>query len=430
MKSMTNRNTKKYPLIPGLVERIQQWAAGHTHFQYLNGNGHSTGYGTFPHMIFVGKQDLLISNSDSFEKLGNYLREKDWIYGYFSYELKNEIEKLQSANPATIAVDHLTFVVPNTIIKINQEDFEVDSVYEPDDVFRQIRATDHSFIRGSTHLEHLKTKTTKDQYIDNVNKIKRAIVEGEYYEMNYCIEYTTCATGFDPVLCYQRLNDISPMPFSSLMKIDDIYLICASPERFLKKIENKIISQPIKGTIKRSLDQNEDKRLKKELRDSEKEQAENLMIVDLVRNDLARSSETGTVEVEELFGIYTFRRVHQMISTVTSRQNPKCSSVDVIKHAFPMGSMTGAPKIRVMEEIEKLEDSARGLYSGAIGYFTPEGDFDLNVVIRSIVYDLQTGNISFHVGSAITYDSDPEYEYHECLLKAESLFEVLSQPPF
>ncbi|MCK5367993.1 MAG: anthranilate synthase component I family protein, partial [Cyclobacteriaceae bacterium] len=203
-------------------------------------------------------------------------------------------------------------------------------------------------------------------------------------------------------------------------------LICSSPERFLKKEGTKIISQPIKGTIKRSFDKKEDEQLKQALLHSEKERAENLMIVDLVRNDLAKSSMTGSVKVEELFGINTFKKVHQMISTVSSMHKESISIPTIIKHAFPMGSMTGAPKIRVMKEIEELEDSSRGLYSGAVGYFTPDHNFDFNVVIRSILFDAESGKISFHVGSAITFDSDPEYEYNECLLKAESLFEVLS----
>lgn len=243
--------------------------------------------------------------------------------------------------------------------------------------------------------------------------------------MNYCIEYSTQSTSFNPSHCYEKLNELSPMPFSSFMRIGHKYLICASPERFLKKVGNKLISQPIKGTARRSFDKYEDNQLKDALLNSEKERAENLMIVDLVRNDLARSSISGSVKVEELFGISTFKKVHQMISTISSTQNNKVSVSDVIKHAFPMGSMTGAPKIRVMKEIENLEDSSRGLYSGTVGYFTPNHDFDLNVVIRSIIFDAKSKKISFHVGSAITYDSDPEYEYQECLLKAESLFEVL-----
>jgi para-aminobenzoate synthetase component 1 len=153
--------------------------------------------------------------------------------------------------------------------------------------------------------------------------------------------------------------------------------------------------------------------------------AENLMIVDLVRNDLAKSSKPGSVKVEELFGIYSFKQLHQMISTVSSIKRENVDPVEVIKNAFPMGSMTGAPKIRAMELIEKYETTKRGVYSGASGYFTPEMDFDFNVLIRSIFYNDTANKLSFQVGSAITYDADPEYEYKECLLKAKAIFEIL-----
>jgi para-aminobenzoate synthetase component 1 len=159
---------------------------------------------------------------------------------------------------------------------------------------------------------------------------------------------------------------------------------------------------------------------------SEKEKAENLMIVDLVRNDLARSSKTGSVKVEELFGIYSFSQVHQMISTVSSQIKETTSAVEAIKNAFPMGSMTGAPKVMAMELIEKYENTKRGLYSGAIGYFAPNSDFDFNVVIRSIQYNESKQYLNFEVGSAITYDSDANLEYEECLLKAQAMMKALA----
>jgi para-aminobenzoate synthetase component 1 len=378
-------------------------------------------------MIFVGQREHLTSHENSFPKIEELLRQKDWAYGFFSYDLKNEIEALESKNPATIDVEHANFAIPETIIKFEEGGMQIDSFTNPDELLGQIKSTQFQPGPGAPEINPPKSNTTRKHYIENVNKIKEAIIEGEFYEMNYCIEYATKSSYFDPVHCYQKLNEISPMPFSVLMKIGSKYLICASPERFLKKQGNEIISQPIKGTIKRSFDKQEDDLLKKQLLESEKERAENLMIVDLVRNDLAKSAETGSVKVKELFGIYTFKRIHQMISTVTASHDPKIPVTDIIKNAFPMGSMTGAPKIRVMVEIDKLEDSARGLYSGAVGFFTPEGEFDFNVVIRSIIYDAESSQISFHVGSAITYDSDPEHEYNECLLKAESLFEVLSK---
>jgi para-aminobenzoate synthetase component 1 len=217
----------------------------------------------------------------------------------------------------------------------------------------------------------------------------------------------------------------SPTPFASYFKYDHQYLLCASPERFIKKSGDKLFSQPIKGTIKRGVDEAEDAQLKNELLHSEKELAENLMIVDLVRNDLARSSKTGSVNVDELFGIYSFKQVHQMISTVSSIIKNDTHIIDAIKHAFPMGSMTGAPKIMAMELIEKYETTKRGLYSGAIGYIAPNGDFDFNVVIRSLQYNAATKYLSYEVGSAITFDSIAEQEHDECLLKAKAIMDVL-----
>jgi len=420
------RNSKKYSLDSVSINQILNWATKHDQLLYLNGNDHDTLYGSFPKKLFVGSYKKIVSHEESFNKLDELLINKDWIYGYFSYELKDEIEQLTSDNPRTIPVPHLSFAIPETIITFEGKEILISSLKDPDIIFEEIESTPIFPVDNLTEVDKPKSRTTKSRYIQNVKNIREAIVEGDFYEMNYCIEYFAKTRFFDPVHSFEKLNRLSPMPFSALMKFNDTFLLCASPERFLKKKGNKIISQPIKGTIRRSYDKQEDEGLKNELSKSEKERAENLMIVDLVRNDLARSAKTGTVKVEELFGIYTFKRIHQMISTVSSEYNSEFPITDIIKNAFPMGSMTGAPKIRVMKEIEKLEESARGIYSGSVGFFTPEGDFDLNVVIRSIVYNKTSGHVSFHVGSAITYDSDPEYEYNECLLKAETLFEALS----
>ena len=423
---MLTRKSKKIKFPKSDVHKLIDWASQQPYFSYINGNDFNGIYGSFPRMIFVGRQDYVESSEASFQKLKMLIERNDsWLFGYFSYDLKNEIEDLYSKNPATIPAKNLAFYVPQTILTIYEHEIEIDSILDPDTVYKDITiqaAAGHA----ANDIGQLTCNTSKRQYIERVNKIKSAIVEGEFYEMNYCIEFSCSANYFSPARCYDHLNEVSPMPFSALMRTDNIYVICASPERFLKKAGDKIISQPIKGTTRRSFDSTEDELLKQTLRTSEKERAENMMIVDLVRNDLAKSAIAGTVVVDELFGIYTFKKVHQMISTVSAKANPTVDEVDIIRHAFPMGSMTGAPKIRVMEEIEILEHSARGIYSGALGYFSPNGDFDLNVIIRSLVYDAATKRLSFHVGSAITYDSDPEYEYNECLLKAEALLEVLS----
>lgn len=217
----------------------------------------------------------------------------------------------------------------------------------------------------------------------------------------------------------------TPRPFASFLKMDNKYIISASPERFIKLKDNKIISQPIKGTASRGKTEAEDKENKKQLSESEKERAENMMIVDLVRNDLAKSSRSGSVKVEEIFGIYSFQQVHQMISTISAHKRKETHPIDVIKNAFPMGSMTGAPKIRAMKLIERYENSKRNVFSGSIGYFNGENEFDFNVLIRSIYFDKESKNLNYQVGSAITYDSDAEAEYEECLLKAKAIEKTL-----
>jgi len=417
------KKSEEYPAVT--TDQLLAWAISHSHFLFVNGNGHQPLHGSFPNKLFAGAHYVLKSNSDSFSKLEKLIDDRrDWVYGYFNYDLKNEIEELSSNNPASISCAHLEFVVPETIITLNNGHMVIESFLEPEAVLIDIQNSQPS--ASQEPLQTIPTlQTSKDQYLRNVAKIKDAILEGEFYEMNYCIEFSGEQSDFDPLACYQRLNELSPMPFSAFMRTNDFFLMCASPERFLKKSGNQLISQPIKGTIRRSKDVYEDEKLKLALANSEKDKAENLMIVDLVRNDLAKSSVPGSVVVDELFGIYSFEQVHQMISTVRSTTRPDQKITDLIQNAFPMGSMTGAPKIRVMEEIELLENTARGLYSGAVGFLTPKGDFDFNVVIRSVLYSQHSGKLSFHVGSAITVDSDPEIEYAECLLKAGAILKAL-----
>ena len=243
--------------------------------------------------------------------------------------------------------------------------------------------------------------------------------------MNFCQEFFAENTALDPVAFFLKLNEAAQAPFSAFYKLNDQYLACASPERFLKKTNNQLISQPIKGTSRRGKTPEEDEQLKTELRNDAKNQSENVMIVDLVRNDLGKSCVAGTVQVTELFGTYSFPTVHQMISTVEGTLQNDLDFVDALENAFPMGSMTGAPKVRAMQLIEQYEKTKRGLYSGAVGYITPEGDFDFNVVIRSVLYNQKNQYLSFQVGGAIVADSVPEREYEECLVKATGVMRAL-----
>jgi para-aminobenzoate synthetase component 1 len=258
-----------------------------------------------------------------------------------------------------------------------------------------------------------------------VNKLKAHIQYGNIYEITFCLDFYSEGIKLHPLSVYSELNRLSPAPMSCYYKAGGHHLISSSPERFLKKKNDRLISQPIKGTIKRSADAAEDERLKTALRQSPKERSENVMIVDLVRNDLSRVAQRGSVQVDELFGIYSLSHVHQMISTISCRVNPEKSFMDIIKATFPMGSMTGAPKISAMKLIDEYERFRRGWFSGCAGYINPEGDFDFNVIIRSIIYNEQEKKLSFPAGSAITIGSDAEMEYEECLLKAEMMRKAL-----
>lgn len=320
------------------------------------------------------------------------------------------------------------FFIPEIIIEINKEYLLIyaSTQKEANNIMKEISAINIEQNINSNKKITIHHRTDKLTYLKDVSAIRQHIIEGNVYELNYCQEFYAENCNINPLAVYLRLNEHSAMPFSCYYKLKDKYLMCASPERFLKKEKNKLISQPIKGTIKRGKDKKEDQQLKEKLKNDIKERAENVMIVDLVRNDLARTAVPGTVKVEELFGVYTYPKVHQMISTIVSELKPEIQFLDAIQNAFPMGSMTGAPKIAAMQLIEQYEKTKRGLYSGAVGYIKPDEDFDFNVVIRSILYTAYDQYLSFQVGGAITYDSVPEKEYEECLLKANAIMNLFN----
>jgi len=368
---------------------------------------------------------MVCPDNNGFTTLKEWMnKHQSWLFGFFTYDLKNEIEHLQSENLEYIQFPSLCFFEPEHLLIL--EDNQVTILSEtPEVVFQEIISIEPDSTEYNPTITQPPAATvSKERYIQQVTRIKEHLEAGDIYELNYCIEFTARGS-IAPVHTYLRLNEISPMPFSCLVRVDTLYLLCASPERFLKKEGDKLISQPIKGTRKRGATPADDIALIQELKTSEKEIAENMMIVDLVRNDLSRSCKPGTVIAEELFGVHTFQQVHQMISTITGKLQEQIHPVDAIKNAFPMGSMTGAPKIRAMELIDEIEESKRGLFSGAAGYFTPDGEFDLNVIIRSIFYDEKNQKLSFQVGSAITYEADAEKEYEECLVKAAAMLKVL-----
>lgn len=416
---------------PGFNEACISFAALQKYSCLLISNNISSacGYNTYELLFAYSNSDkkAITHQKDNFLSLKEHLiiKEKSkWLFGHFGYDLKNEIEELFSDNPDPITFSDMFFFEAETVICIpfgsNRVRIQSDN---PELEFQKIVTTKSDPFKATTPIQ-IKQLVEKDEYIENVQQIKNHIYEGDFYELNYCIPFSANGNIIPPEI-FQKLNTISPMPFAAFYKIEQHFLICASPERFLKKIGEKIVAQPIKGTRPRNEDPELDVINKNQLGEDEKERAENVMIVDLMRNDLSKTSMVGSVQVEELFGIYSFKRAHQMISTITSTVDKRFDAVDVIRNAFPMGSMTGAPKIEVMKAIDKVEKIKRGLFSGSLGYFSSDGDFDFNVVIRSILYNANSGEILFQVGSAITFDSDPELEYEECLLKASGMLKVL-----
>lgn len=373
---------------------------------------------------------LTASAGNAFDQLSGFYKEhNDWLFGHLSYDLKNELEPLKSSHPDPIAFPDLFFFVPEIIIQLNFQEISIGmSGTAHESVYREIIA---SPIPGSdikNNSTKVQSRIPHDEYIDIIKKLQQHILRGDCYEINFCQEFFVENISLDPLNIYRSLSNTSPNPFAAFYKVQDKYLLCASPERYLKKTGTKIFSQPIKGTWQRNVvDAAQDLRNKELLYNSSKDRSENVMIVDLVRNDLSRICTEGTVRVEELFGIYSFPQVHQMISTISGELREDFHFLDAIRATFPMGSMTGAPKKRVMELIEQYEKTRRGIFSGAVGYITPGGDFDFNVVIRSILYNASRNYLSFPAGSGITWYSDPENEYEECLLKAAAIKKVLEE---
>ncbi len=407
------------------------WSQQYDHVCWLDSNNPKKRHKHFDAVLAVGAESLVSVNyKDAFNTLKSFKNEvQDWLFGYFSYDLKNDIESLDSSNYDGLNFPDLLFFQAKKIffIKGNRLHICYLNPYEKQiktDLDQIKKMAINSFKSTSNKLS-IKLRIHKDDYFSKINSILNHLKRGDIYEVNFCQEFYSENCNINPVETYYRLNTISKPPFATFLKLDSKYVLSASPERYLKRNGSHVISQPIKGTAKRSENVNEDKTLKRRLKNDNKERAENIMIVDLVRNDLSRVAIKGSVIVEELCEVYSFKQVHQLISTVACEVNSRVDSIDIIKATFPMGSMTGAPKISAMRIIEALEETKRGLYSGAVGYFSPNDDFDFNVVIRSILYDKHSGYVSYSVGGAITAQSDAKKEYEECLIKAKAMRHVL-----
>ena len=412
-------------------QKLLFWSQRYDEIVWLNSNNYAGNYDDYDAVLAVDaftsiKTDFI----NAFGDLKDYQAStNDWIFGYLTYDLKNSIENLKSNNFDGLGFSDLYFFQPKKLFLLKGEEVEIQYLKMVDDELKEdLINIDEIEFNGQTHSEEpvkIKLRIHKDEYFDKVGEMLGHIQRGDIYEANFCQEFYSENCRINPLETFNKLNNISKPPFATFLKIEDKYLMSATPERYIKKDGCKVISQPIKGTEKRSDNKKEDQQLALELSNDEKERSENIMIVDLVRNDLSHTAKRGTVKVEELCKVYTFMQVHQMISTITSEVDKDISPIEILKTTFPMGSMTGAPKISAMKIIEELEETKRGLYSGSVGYFKPNGDFDFNVIIRSILYNATKQYISYSVGSAITAKSNPLKEYEECLVKAKAMRQVL-----
>src|SRR5690554_55317 len=427
------RIIKKHPisLTENLKKQLLLWAQQFNEVVWLDGNDYPQKHGSYRAILAVDAFTALKTDErQAFDKLTDYQNiTADWVFGYLSYDLKNDVEKLESNNFDGLNFPDLYFFQPKKIFLFHDELVEVQYLKLVEDEIEEdwkdiLKTNDVLQFENKVKLE---ARTSKVSYFQKVHSVLEHIKIGNIYEANFCQEFYSEAAVINPIKTYLDLNNISKTPFSAFLKLDEFFALSASPERYIKRTGDEVVSQPIKGTIRRSQDLRRDAQLALELANDPKERSENIMIVDLVRNDLSRVASKGSVEVEELCGVYSFMQVHQLISTISCRIPLETPSVEILRYTFPMGSMTGAPKISAMKIMEDLEDAKRGVYSGSIGYFTPSGDFDFNVVIRSILYNSVKKYISFSVGGAITINSLPEKEFEECLLKASAMREVLTQ---
>jgi para-aminobenzoate synthetase component 1 len=415
-----------------IKQQVLNWSVRFNTFSFLDNQEHSSDEHSYECLAAAGERARIKADSGhAFEILKKFSFEQDdWLFGHFSFSLKSETENSISVLPDFIKFPDLFFYVPEIIVLLLKQEIRIglhgtghQKVF--DEISRAVPQPEGLISR----VPVIQKRIDRNEYLQIIHRLKNHIQRGDCYEINYCQEFFAEDVLLDPVALYRSLNKVSPSPFSAFYSVDEKFLLCASPERYLRKKGDCVVSQPIKGTAARDPEHPvRDKLLRDELAASEKDRAENVMVVDLVRNDLSKICETDSVRVTELFGIYSFAQVHQMISTITGKPLADLDWTEMIAKTFPMGSMTGAPKKRVLELIELYEKTARGLFSGAVGYVEPNRDFDFNVVIRSLLYNRPKRYLAYFAGSGITINSDPEKEYDECLMKVSAFEQIIKKP--
>lgn len=391
------------------------------------------GQSNFSLLGFGKENELILNSSDSIDLIDEFIKKnKDqYIFCALSFELKNRFENLQSTNFDGVNFPELILFTTQNIVKIKNNEFQFLKGESNSENIQFV----HNFLKEINSSSSTEKNTidfqfriSKYEYLKNIEKLKKHIHLGDIYETNFCQEiFAENCELKDPLKTYSKINKVSQAPFSVYLSFNEFEIMGGSPERFIKKVDNKIISQPIKGTAKRGVTLKEDQKLIENLQNDPKERSENVMIVDLVRNDLSRIAKKGTVNVDELCKIYSFETVHQMISTISCDIEESTPFSKILEATFPMGSMTGVPKIKALELTNQYESFNRGLYSGSIGYISPNGDFDLNVVIRTIIYNKERKYLSCGVGSAITNRSIAQNEYEECLIKIQKIIDAVNK---
>lgn len=432
MSEQQQRNKQTYRLAATqaaeIKNRMLNWVDQFSIHVFLDTNNYASAYGRYECVAAAGSIARYNIADAALQGLYQFhTQHKDWLFGHLGYDLKNVLHnKLSSQHQSADGFDDLHFFVPETVCLLNIDNtrLTIETYLQPDEVYKAIMLAE----RPTQPMPRLNFTRVlnKEAYIATINKIRQHIANGDCYELNLCNKGYCSNVAVDPFSVYKALNALSPAPFAAYYRLRNKYMMCASPERYMQKTGSKLISQPIKGTAPRNSDATLDEQIKTRLHNNIKERAENVMIVDLVRNDIARSCEVGSVTVDELFGIYSYPQVHQMISTVSGTMQPALPFTEAIRHSFPMGSMTGAPKYKVMQLIDEYEPAARNLFSGSVGYITPGGDFDFNVIIRSLFYDADSRVLHYQSGGAITWDSVPEEEWKEIELKAWAMERIFS----
>lgn len=364
----------------------------------------------------------------SLEEVHEKLTRDDWYLGFLSYELKNELyPQLTLERPPLVEFPALHFFCPRWMVRLSNDELKlgfddsIDDEASAHTFAERILCTDAEYVDLKTSDLSLKPLINQDEYTRNFKSLQKHIQRGDIYEVNFCMEFADNHANINPAIFFTKLLQRSPMPFSAFLKHNNQFALCASPERYLTKLGDQIFSMPMKGTAPRGHNQESDEASLNKLVSSIKERSENIMITDLVRNDMSRVAAKGSVRVDELCGAYPFPGVFQVVSTISAQLKNPHDWVAPIKATFPMGSMTGAPKLSAMKLIDSHETRSRGLFSGAIGYISPNKDFDFNVVIRTLFYDAQKHTASYYAGSAITALSVADEEYRECLLKAQTV---------